>query len=166
MKEKYVWELSDLIIPVMAGALAVYYLTTVWGMPFMALMYGGGLSIIVLLLVFWTVILVARDVILKKSTDATTLKEKLQRYRKAAIMVGFMALYIYILPRVGYTISSFLLICVVTYFLGCRDKLFIIRNATLITMLGFFLFVLFLRVPLPLDSVSMAVRRMVMEMLL
>ena len=132
----------------------------------MAQVYGGGLSFVVLLLFVWILILTIKDGAFKKSAKPTSIGEfwsnpKTQLYRKAATLVGFIVLYIFFLPRLGYTISSFFHICVILYFLGARNKLYIIRSATMITMLGFCLFVLFLNVPLPLDPFSQAVRAMV-----
>jgi len=170
MKEKYTWKRSDLIIPVLAVGFSVYYLKTVVGVPFLAQMYGGGLSIVVLLLSVLIFILVIKDGAFKKSTKPATIKDilsnpNMQLYRKAATVVGIMSLYIFFLPRLGFVISNFFLVSTVTYFLGSRDILIIIRNATLVTLIGFCMFVVFLGVPLPLDRFSQAVRILASSML-
>jgi len=170
MKEKYTWKRSDLIIPILAVGFSVYYIKTVIGVPFLAQMYGGGLSVVVLLLSAWIFILTIKNGAFKKSTNPTTIKEilsnpNMQFYRKAATLVGIMTLYVFFLPRLGFVISNFLLVSTVTYFLGSRDMLVIIRNATLVTLIGFCMFVVFLGVPLPLDRFSLAVRILASSML-
>jgi len=163
MKEKYTWKRSDLIIPALAIGLSVYYLYTVIGVPFLAQMYGGALSIVVLLLSVWIFILVIRDGGFSKSTNPISIKElcsspQVKLYRKAAAMVGFMSLHVFLLPRVGFVVSNFFLVGLVTFFLGSRSILTIIRNAALVSLLGFCVFFVFLGIPLPLDRFSQAVR--------
>ena len=165
MKEKYAWKLGDLIIPLMAASLGLYYLKTIQGLPFLAQMYGGGLCVVVLLFAVRIFILAIKGGVFKKSAKPSGTGSKTKIYLRAAVVVGFIIIYLLLFPYAGYTVSSILFISGTLYFLGARSIAAIIRNAVVVTMIGFCLFALFLNVPFPLDPFSQALKTLVYSMI-
>jgi len=77
MKEKYEWRASDLIIPILAVFLAFYYLITIRGLPLIAQMYGGSLSIFIIVLSVILFLLVIKNGALKKEKVNIFISEKI-----------------------------------------------------------------------------------------
>lgn len=160
-KERQGFLLADLIIPVLGAILAIYYLYTVRGIARMAQMYGGFLSITVILLALWVVAVAIRDGAfsgLSQVIKLTSDSKQARTYRRATLLMLQVAVYIWLVPYIGYPLASLLFMCGVMYYLGAREPLPIIGVSLLVTGLGFALFVLFLNVPLPMDPVSEMIR--------
>jgi len=166
MKNKSDWTLADLILPVLSIALAIYYLTTIQGIPFIAQMYGGLLSILVIALGLVIFLVAAKKGVFKNLVSPAAYIRKnwndpaFQKYVKVAIVNIMILLYIILTPIVGYTITSLVFLCVVMYYLGMQKKLSIIGAAIFVTVLGFGLFIAFLNVRLPLDPISEMISNM------
>ena len=167
MKEKYSWKLSDLIIPTLAVILAFYYLYTIQGIPEMAQMYGGTLSYGVLILSAVMLFLVAKSGAFKKASNPSTLLKQnwnsptFKIYKKVIVLVTFIALYILVIPYLGYPVTSIIFMSAVMYFLGMPSIPRIIGIATCVTLLGYGLFILFLNVQLPLDPLTEKIKYLV-----
>jgi len=171
MKEKYSWKLSDLIIPTFAVMLAIYYLFTIIGIPVVAQMYGGSLSIGVILLSAAMFLLAVKSGGFKKITNPITyLKENwctptIIIYKKVVVLLVFITLYIILIPYMGYPLTSIIFLTIVMHFLGMKNTPKIVGIATLVTFMGFALFILFLNVQLPLDLLTEQIKYFIRDLI-
>ncbi len=167
MNERYSWNTADLIIPVFSIILAVYYMFTIRGIPRIAQMYGGSLSIIVIILSVVMFALVVKNGLFKKiSNPMKYIKNNWNDsnfgiYKKVAVLISLVIIYISLLPYAGYPITSMIFMSLVMYFLGMRKITRILGVAVFVTSLGFCLFILFLNVQLPLDIISYQIKSLI-----
>jgi hypothetical protein len=151
-----VWTVGDLFIPGLAAVLALYYLYTIKGLPGLAQMYGGTLSIVCLLFFTVALYLVFSD---RRYSDEKTKNTFAVKYAKFICMIFLTAFFIFILPYAGYFLSTTLLgILIAGYLHYSKSFLILLTIGLIISLSGFFLFVLFLDVDLPLDSISLAAK--------
>ena len=159
-KKKPTWTKADAILPLMAIAFAVYYIYTLQGLNKKVQMYGGFLSMMVLLL--GSTILLMVFIKKQPSSESITdlVKSSFNKYRKAFGLIGLTIVFIIVIPFLGYPLTSLFFVGSASCFLGIRKPASLAAISVSVTMIGFFLFVVFLRVPLPLDAVSSMVRRL------
>lgn len=160
------WTVADLIIPVLASALAIYYLTTIQDIPFMAQMYGGGLSILLLILSGIAILIMAIRLLVTKTAsirlDKGVVRAWARRYWRAGALVLLIVFFIVTVRFLGYTVVSLLFLSGAMYMLGSRGSIMrLIAPALIVTLIGYALFVLFLKVPLPLDPLSLFIKALV-----
>ncbi|MBQ9264974.1 MAG: tripartite tricarboxylate transporter TctB family protein [Clostridia bacterium] len=86
-------------------------------------------------------ILVKREVVLK--TDGLNVK-------KAALTVVALILYVLVLDKIGYCLSTFLLVAFIIWFLGYRNYKIILLCAALTAAATYVIFGVLLNVPLPM----------------
>jgi amino acid transporter len=146
--------LSELVVPVTATVFALYYLSTIRGIPFLAQIYGGGVSILLLLLCLIASLRVIVKLV-RENRDAvpvtfSEVKAALRPYSKAAALVLGMALYIGLMSFIGYPAVSFLFIAGALYILGLKSIPRALLLSLVVTVIGYILFVVFLQVRLPL----------------
>ena len=162
MKKKASWTSADLIIPIFALSLSIYYISTIWNVPQLAQWYGGGLSLINIVFFAVALFCAAKSGAFKKKANLFAyLKSgqyKTDGKGNAVALILMVAVYIALLPVLGYFVCSFVFICGVMYFLKIRRMSRIFKCALCISLLGFFLFVIVLNVPIPLDPVSEKIR--------
>jgi hypothetical protein len=146
--------LSELVVPITATVFALYYLSTLRGIPFLAQIYGGGISILLLLLCAIASIRVLVNVIKTRGDSAPVtflgIRNALRPYSKASALVLGIVLYIGLMPYLGYPAVSFLFIAAALYILGLKSIPRVLLMALVVTVIGYFLFVAFLQVRLPL----------------
>ena len=152
------WSAGDLFIPGLGMGLAVYYLYTVRGLAPLAQLYGGGLSLICIALFLAAVIMVIRH---RKNDSAGGFK-KLNSlaavHKKFIVMTVLTALFIVIIPIIGYPLASVLFVASTTIFLKYGNPLRVMKVSVIVTLVGFVLFIIFLNVDLPLDAVTEKLR--------
>lgn len=160
MKNKSSWALADLIIPLLALFLSVYYISTIWNVPPMAQWYGGGLSLVNIAFFAVALYCAVRGGVFRKMPNPTARLRAAwdSGMSNAVALILMIAAYIAFLPVLGYFVCSFVFIGGVMYFLKIRRMQQIFMCALFISLLGFLLFVLVLDVPIPLDPVSERVR--------
>jgi hypothetical protein len=158
VKNKASWAPADLIIPVFALGLSVYYISTIWDVPPMAQWYGGALSLVNIAFFAAALFCMVKNGVFGK------LPKTNPGIRRALTLACMVAAYIALLPVLGYCVSSFLFIGSVMYFLKARSFLRIIACALFVSLLGFVLFVLVLDVAIPLDPVSEEIKRFVIPL--
>lgn len=158
-KNRTTWTTEDLFIPGLAALLAVYYLYTVRGLPFLAQMYGGTLSILCLLCFGIVLYLYCSGRSSSGKTEPGNLSTFVAKYCRFIGLFVLTALFIGILPYAGYFLSVMFLGVSVAVWLGYSRKVSsLLKVGVGIALAGFVLFVLFLNVDLPLDGVSLFIK--------
>lgn len=160
------WKLIDMVIPLFAFALAAYYFYTLRGLPSIAKYYGGTISVLIMLCFAGFVIIFFRHKLylsIKKMKGVPRSREKL-RTDPTVVAVELLVitlLYVGLVRLVGYTAATFVYLCVVMLFLGRRGVLRILLPAAVVTVLGYFLFVIILNLNISLDPVSKSLKYLI-----
>ena len=86
-----------------------------------------------------------------KTAEAAATKEKKEEVRYArVVLVALLLLAWYILmPRIGFIISTIVIMCIMSYLLGCRNKIVLVAFPVIFTLAVYFTFVELLHVSLP-----------------
>jgi hypothetical protein len=149
--------LAELVVPLLSVIFSLYYLSTIQDIPFLAQMYGGGISFF---LIFLSIVVSIRIIlqILKARGEAEPaslagIRSAGRFYWKAIALVIGMAFYIGLMPYLGYPLLSFLFIAAATYVLGVKDIPRALLISLGVTVAGYLLFIVFLQVRLPLGPV-------------
>lgn len=152
------WKLIDLVIPVFAFALAVYYYHTLRELPAIAKYYGGTISILIMLCFACVVVIFFKNKVYLefKQTEKDTKAEKGKSNPSliAAELIGITVLYVGAIKLVGYTAATFIYLCVIMLFLGRRGVFKIVLPAVAVTLVGYILFIIILNLNISLDPVS------------
>ena len=148
--------LSELILPVLAVALAIYYFRSVAGLPWIARAHGLVVGIAVLVL---TAGLAGRLLVRVARGQATAslpgLVERLGlRRRERWGLVAWMGLLVAGVPALGFTASIFLFVVASAWTLGVRRRDHLALLGAVTALVGYLLFVAFLGVRLPMGPVD------------
>lgn len=149
--------LAELFVPLLSTAFAIYYLITIQGIPFLAQMYGGGISFLLILLsaavTLRVVIRIIRSRGVAEKATISGVVATARHYKKMISLVVGIALFIGLLPYLGYPIISFLFIALATYILGVKKISRTLLIALGVTVVGYILFIVFLQVRIPLGPI-------------
>ena len=75
-------------------------------------------------------------------------KEEISYVRVVLVALLLLAWYI-LMPRIGFIISTIVIMCIMSYLLGCRNKIVLGAFPVLFTLTLYFAFVVLLHVSLP-----------------
>lgn len=75
-------------------------------------------------------------------------KEEISYVRVVLVALLLLARYI-LMPRIGFIISTIVIMCIMSYLLGCRNKIVLVAFPVLFTLTLYFAFVVLLHVSLP-----------------
>ena len=75
-------------------------------------------------------------------------KEEISYVRVVLVALLLLAWYI-LMPRIGFIISTIVIMCIMSYLLGCRNKIVLVAFPVLFTLTLYFAFVVLLPVSLP-----------------
>lgn len=75
-------------------------------------------------------------------------KEEISYVRVLLVALLLLAWYI-LMPRIGFIISTIVIMCIMSYLLGCRNKIVLVAFPVLFTLTLYFAFVVLLHVSLP-----------------
>ena len=148
------WSVGDLFIPGLGMVLAVYYLYTVRSLAPLAQLYGGGLSLLCIVLFLVAAIMVMRH---RKNYAAGGFEKLITlaaAHSKFIVMTFLIVLFIVFIPILGYPLTSVLFVASTMLFLKYGKLPAILKISFIVTLVGFVLFILFLNVDLPLDFVT------------
>ena len=84
----------------------------------------------------------------KKSRPPQEAGEELSYLRVMLVALLLLAWYI-LMPRIGFIISTIIMMCVMSYLLGCRNKIVLVAFPVVFTLALYFAFVRLLHVNLP-----------------
>ena len=160
------WKLIDFVIPTFAFALAAYYLYSLRELPAVARYYGGSISILIGVCFLAFVIIFFRRKVYLEFKGLFSAKEEAEPGSRgkavtAVLLLAITLLYVWVIKLLGYTAATFLYLCVVMPFLGRRGIWGILLPALLVTVIGYFLFIVILNLNISLDPVSRAVKYMI-----
>lgn len=155
--------LPELVIPVGAILFGLYYLSTVWMLPFQAKVVGlyvtAGIAILCVILGFRF----ARE--LRSGEKGWTVNgffsDAVTERRRWGVL-GVTVLFIALMPVLGFALSLFLFVLSTVLLVGGMTK---IRAALVvaasITVIAFSIFILFVKVRFPLSAIDEAIRSLV-----
>ncbi len=159
------WKLIDFVIPAFAFALAAYYLYSLRDLPTVAQYYGGAISILIgICFLAFVVIFFREKVYLEFKTLFSSAKEDPEGRGKtitAVLLLALTLLYVWMIKLLGYTVATFLYLCVIMPFLGRKGIWGIVLPALLVTLIGFILFVVILNLNIALDPISRAAKYLI-----
>ena len=75
-------------------------------------------------------------------------KEEVSYVRVVPVALLLLAWYI-LMPRIGFIISTIVIMCIMSYLLGCRNKIVLVAFPVIFTLAVYFTFVELLHVSLP-----------------
>ena len=75
-------------------------------------------------------------------------KEEISYVRVVLVALLLLAWYI-LMPRIGFIISTIVIMCIMSYLLGCRNKIVLVAFPAIFTLAVYFTFVELLHVSLP-----------------
>ena len=86
-----------------------------------------------------------------KTAEAAATQEKKEEVSYVrVVLVALLLLAWYILmPRIGFIISTIVILCIMSYLLGCRNKIVLVAFPVIFTLAVYFTFVELLHVSLP-----------------
>jgi hypothetical protein len=155
--------LPELIIPVLSVAFAIYYLSTVWSLPFQAKVVGiacsGAIGVLTILLIIRFAGEVARG---EKGMDFrgffSTRAYEVKRWGVLAATILFIAL----MPVLGFTVTLFAYILTVVLLIAGMVRLkAALITATSLTAIAFVVFILLTNTRFPLTAVDTFLRGLV-----
>ncbi len=80
--------------------------------------------------------------------SAEEAKEEVSYLRVVLVALLLLAWYL-LMPRIGFIISTVIVMCVMSYLLGCRNKIVLVAFPVVFTLVVYFAFVNILHVNLP-----------------
>ena len=141
---------GDLVIPLLAGCFAVYYISTVWDLPWEAkangLVLGSLLVLLVLVSVFGTLHSLYRGT---ASLSLRKLIEPIQFQSKRLGLVALMIAFIAIMPYLGFTLTLFTFLVLAMLLLGVRSGRRLLSVAVIAALVGYLMFIVLLDTPFP-----------------
>lgn len=156
--------LPELIIPVGAIAFAIYYLYTVWALPFQAKVVGIYVASAIGLLSLVLFARFAREVFrgTKSLGFAGFFSDPVSEVRRWGILAA-TCLFIALMPALGFVVSLFLFVLACVLLVGGMERLRagLIISASL-TAIAFAIFILFVKVRFPLSGVDTFLRDLVL----
>ena len=138
------------MIPLLAGCFAVYYISTVWDLPWEAkangLVLGSLLVLLVLVSVFGTLHSLYRGT---ASLSLRRLIEPIQFQSKRLGLVALMIAFIAVMPYLGFTLTLFTFLVLAMLLLGVRSVRRLLSVAAIAALVGYLMFIVLLDTPFP-----------------
>jgi len=141
---------AELIIPVAGLLFAVYYLTSIWDIRWEAQVNGFFLSSVLLILVAAFLVRTFRR--LSRGEVDLRLGDKLGTPRLLRDRLGLIvitAVFVFVLPWIGFTLSTFLFLLATLFFFGIRSPLTLAAIPLLVAAGGYVLFIVALNARFP-----------------
>lgn len=148
--------LSEAIVPVAGIAFSIYYLTTIWNLPFEARMSGFIISALIFTL---TAILAARWITqaVQHGVDSgvwTLLGETNAAIAKRLSVLALTIAYVLLLPHLGFFVATLAFLMAAFAILGVRKPLHLALVPLIATSVGHLLFILVMGISLPTGVVG------------
>ncbi|MCB1882947.1 MAG: tripartite tricarboxylate transporter TctB family protein [Geminicoccaceae bacterium] len=142
--------LADLILPVGAAAYAVYYVLSVRSFPFQAQVSGMAMAILVCLLV--SIFLVRTLIGLRRGRYRLGLGDFLgppESVPNRLLFVGFILAYVAAVPWLGFTLTTFVFLCLSFAVVGVRPWRRVVVVAGTAALVGWLFFIVLLGTRFP-----------------
>jgi hypothetical protein len=141
---------GDLVIPLLAGGFATYYIASVWNLPWEA--KASGLVLGGLLLTLVTVFVLKIAYSLFRGTVSLSLRrlvEPLEFHGRRLGLVALMIAFIVALPYLGFTLTIFTFLLLAMLVLGVRSARRLFSVAGITAGVGYLIFIALLNTPFP-----------------
>lgn len=156
--------IPELIIPVGAILFGIYYLSTVWTLPFQAKVVGLYVTSGIVFLCAILAVRFARE--LRSGEKSWGLRgffsDPVTEGRRWGVLLATM-LFIALMPILGFALALFLFVLSTVLLVGGKAKVkaaFIV--ATSITIISFGIFILFVKVRFPLSIIDETIKNLVL----
>lgn len=148
---------ADLIIPLLAAGLTVYYLVSTSGMVWEARANGTVIGTAVLVLVAVQIVKIARQLRAGRATlGFGSLAERSPVQVQRLALLAILALFIAAIPWAGTTLGLFLAMAASMWVLGVRDLRVLLGTAFAVAATVYLLFIQLLQSRLPVGPVEAA----------
>ena len=86
-----------------------------------------------------------------KTAEAAATQEKKEdiTYVRVVLVALLLLAWYILMPRIGFIISTIVIMCIMSYLLGCRNKIVLVAFPVIFTLAVYFTFVELLHVSLP-----------------
>lgn len=151
---------ADLIIPAAATGFAVYYVTTVWHLPWSAKANGLLLAGILAPLVAIFFIKAAASIL--RGETSLSMRPLFSPWRlqsQRLMLVVLMLAFIVIIPYFGFTLTIFVFLFGTMLLLGERSPAKLVGISAIASLTGYVLFIAVLNTPFPRGPVEMLLGR-------
>lgn len=147
--------LTEGIVPIAGVAFAIYYLSTIWTMPYEARMGGMVVSTVIFVLTALLVLRWSRDAVRHGVEPGlwSLLGEGSVLYRRLG-MVALSIAYVMTLPQIGYFIATLVFLTAAMVVLGVRRPRHLVLIPLLTTCVGHFAFIIVLGISLPVGFIG------------
>jgi len=146
---------ADLILPILTGAFATYYLVTIADAPWEARVNGLLIASVLFVLIS---VFISRMLFAGRGGKITFSLENLLKPRdKLGQRFGFIGLTaasIYVMQWAGFTLTVWLFLLLSMLLLGVRDRWSLLGVSTGAASLGYGLFIVGLGTPLPVGPIE------------
>jgi hypothetical protein len=156
--------IPELIIPVGAIGFGIYYLSTVWALPFQAKVVGIYVSAAIAILSLILFVRFAGELMKGRKSLSWSgfFSSPADEGRRWGVMVA-TGLFIALLPVLGFALALFLYVLSTVLLVGGREKLMAaLVMATSITTVAFTIFILFVRVRFPQSAIDEFLKSLVL----
>jgi hypothetical protein len=146
---------GDLVIPLAAAAFAVYYLTTVWALPWEAKASGIFLGSALLALVALFLVLTAVSIWRGRASLAMWRLVEPRRFQGQRLgLVALMIAFIAAIPYLGFTLAVFAFLIAAMLLLGVKSWPRLLAVSAGTSLAGYLLFIALLDTPFPRGPVE------------
>jgi len=134
---------SELIIPLMAFCFTIYYFVTIINAPWTAQVAAFIVGTILILLVIAFVAKSIKTIIAGEGDlDFTSLVSPKHLLPKRLIILGLTLTFIFLVPHLGFTLTTFFFLSLAMMVLGgFKKKRFIVLLSAVLSLGGYFLFI-------------------------
>jgi hypothetical protein len=164
MMDKRPGLLPELIIPIGAIAFGIYYLSTVWDLPFQAKVVGIYVSSAIAILSLILFVRFAREIWSGEKSFGFQgfFSDPVSEGRRWSVLVATL-LFIGLMPVLGFAVTLFLFVFSTVILIGGMQRLKVaLIAATSMTVVAFAIFILFVKVRFPLTIVDQTLRDLVL----
>lgn len=147
--------LTEGIVPIAGVAFAIYYLSTIWNMPYEARTGGMLVSTVIFILTALLAVRWSKDAARHGVEPGlwSLLGEGTVLYRRLG-MVALTIAYVVILPQIGYFIATLAFLSAAMVVLGVRRPLYLVLIPLLTTCVGHLAFIIVLGINLPVGFIG------------
>ena len=156
--------IPELIIPVGAILFGIYYLSTVWTLPFQAKVVGLYVTSGIALLCLILAVRFVRELRSGKKGWSFNgfFSDPVTEGRRWGVLLATI-LFIALMPLLGFALSLFLFVFSTVFLIGGRTRIkAAFWVATSITVIAFSVFILFVKVRFPLSIIDETIKNLVL----
>jgi len=152
---------DELVLPLIALAFAIYYLSTIWDLTWEAQINGVLIGGVLIVLIFVFLFKIAAEYF---RGDTSLRMEKLvsldQHQIKRIGLILLTAAYVFFIQWTGLTLTTFLFLMAAMALLGVRSRLLMLGISIVLSILGYIFFIVLLNTRFPPGPVERLIERL------